>query len=63
MLTRVFVALGFEPAAFRTRSCRHGGATELARFGLALPHIMLAGQWASERPCRLYLQRSEVALA
>ena len=57
------MALGFEPRAFRTHSCRRGGATEMALLGYSLPQIMMAGRWASEKSCKSYLQRSEVALA
>ena len=57
------MALGFEPRAFRTHSCRRGGATEMARLGYSLPQIMLAGRWASDKSCKSYLQRYEVALA
>ena len=61
-LQRALTAYGFDASSFRTHSCRRGGATEMARLGYTLPQIMLAGRWQSDKSCKLYLQRAEVAL-
>lgn len=46
----------------RTHSFRRGGATALAMRGVAFADIMLIGRWASERSCKLYIQRGELLI-
>lgn len=46
----------------RTHSFRRGGATALAMRGVSFADIMLMGRWASERSCKLYIQRGELLI-
>lgn len=55
-------ALGFSPDAFRTHSCRRGGATALALAYVPLAEIQHRGRWSSERSCREYIKKGEVLL-
>ena len=61
-LEKAVVVLGFQPRTFRSHSLRRGGATQLAMNGWGLRDLMLAGRWASERSCRLYVMKGEVAV-
>ena len=65
-LTRWFRAatdyLGFGNIAWTTHGLRRGGATELLRRQVAIHDIMIVGRWRTERSCREYLRRGEVAL-
>lgn len=61
-LQKCMSALGFQPNTFRSHSLRRGGATHLALSGWGLKDLMLAGRWATERSCRLYIMKGEVAV-
>lgn len=61
-LTRASFAVGLGWLLLRTHSCRRGGATALLLRGLDFPSIALYGRWASDRSCREYLRRGELAL-
>ena len=54
--------MGFEDTAFRTHSCRRGGATALALARLSLQEIMMQGRWTSESSCKEYIKKGEVLL-
>ena len=65
-LTRWFRAaaayLGFGAISWTTHGLRRGGATELLQRHVSLHDIMIMGRWRTERSCREYLRRGEVAL-
>jgi hypothetical protein len=61
-MRQALVALGFPADAFRALYCRRGGATCLSLMGVSLQDVMVAGRWASQASCRLYVRKGEVAL-
>ena len=61
-MRRLLPTLGFAADAFKSHSCRRGGASALSLQGVALKDVMLAGRWSSETSCRLYLRKAEVSL-
>ena len=61
-LRRAAGALGFGDVHWTSHGLRRGGATALLSAGHPLPNIMLYGRWTTERSCREYLRRGEVAV-
>jgi hypothetical protein len=49
--------------AWTTHGLRRGSASEMLRLNIPLPNIMEFGRWASQRSCREYLRKGEVALS
>ena len=60
--TRALQALGLSNHGFRSHSLRRGGATTLFMRNMPLSNIMIAGRWASESSCRLYVRTGEAGL-
>lgn len=59
---RASAVLNVGDMELRTHSFRRGGATALSLRGVSFGDIMLAGRWASERSCKLYIQRGELLI-
>jgi integrase len=55
-------AMGFAGTNWTSHGLRRGGASELLRLQVPIAVIMNHGRWLSERSCREYLRRGEVAV-
>lgn len=47
-LKELVAAIGHEPSAYSTHSCRRGGATYMSSVGVSKEYIMLVGDWKSD---------------
>ena len=61
-LLKACEAIGFKGIHWTSHGLRRGGASELLRLRVPIGNIMMFGRWLSERSCREYLRRGEVAV-